>query len=96
MLYLDYSREDGEWVPNEFGGNENLEAVEFLKRLNTELHAHGATTYAEESTAWPGVSRPVDQGGLGFTYKWNMGWMNDTLSYMGEDPVHRKHTTTTR
>ena len=91
MLYLDYSREDGEWVPNEFGGNENLEAVAFLKRLNTELHAHGATSYAEESTAWPGVSRPVDQGGLGFTFKWNMGWMNDTLSYMGEDPVHRKH-----
>jgi len=91
MLYLDYSREDGEWVPNEFGGNENLEAVEFLKRLNTELHAHGATSYAEESTAWPGVSHPVDAGGLGFTYKWNMGWMNDTLSYMSEDPVHRKY-----
>jgi 1,4-alpha-glucan branching enzyme len=91
MLYLDYSREEGEWVPNEFGGNENLEAVEFLKRLNTELHAHGATSYAEESTAWPNVSRPVDAGGLGFTYKWNMGWMNDTLSYMSEDPVHRKH-----
>jgi 1,4-alpha-glucan branching enzyme len=91
MLYLDYSREDGEWVPNEFGGNENLEAVEFLKRLNIELHAHGATTYAEESTAWAGVSRPVDQGGLGFTFKWNMGWMNDTLSYMSEDPVHRKY-----
>jgi 1,4-alpha-glucan branching enzyme len=91
MLYLDYSREDDEWVPNEFGGNENLEAVEFLKRLNTELHAHGATSYAEESTAWPGVSRPVDAGGLGFTYKWNMGWMNDTLSYMSEEPVHRKH-----
>jgi 1,4-alpha-glucan branching enzyme len=91
MLYLDYSRKDGEWVPNEFGGNENLEAVAFLKRLNTELHAHGATSYAEESTAWPGVSRPVDQGGLGFTFKWNMGWMNDTLSYMSENPVHRKH-----
>jgi len=91
MLYLDYSREDGEWLPNEFGGNENLEAVEFLKRLNTELHAHGATSYAEESTAWPGVSHPVDAGGLGFTYKWNMGWMNDTLSYMSEDPVHRKY-----
>jgi 1,4-alpha-glucan branching enzyme len=72
------------------GGNENLEAVDFLKRLNTELHAHGATSYAEESTAWPGVSRPVDHGGLGFTYKWNMGWMNDTLAYMSEDPVHRK------
>ena len=90
MLYLDYSREEGEWDPNEFGGNENLEAVAFLRRLNTELHAHGATSYAEESTAWPGVSKPVDHGGLGFTYKWNMGWMNDTLSYMGEDPVHRK------
>ncbi len=91
MLYLDYSREAGEWVPNEFGGNENLEAVAFLKRLNVELHAHGATSYAEESTAWPGVSRPVDAGGLGFTYKWNMGWMNDTLLYMSEDPVHRKY-----
>jgi 1,4-alpha-glucan branching enzyme len=90
MLYLDYSREAGEWVPNEHGGNENLEAVDFLKRLNTELHAHGATSYAEESTAWPGVSRPVDGGGLGFTYKWNMGWMNDTLAYMSEDPIHRK------
>lgn len=91
MLYLDYSRDEGEWLPNEFGGNENLEAVDFLKRLNTELHAHGATSYAEESTAWPGVSRPVDAGGLGFTYKWNMGWMNDTLLYMSEDPVHRKY-----
>jgi 1,4-alpha-glucan branching enzyme len=90
MLYLDYSREKDEWVPNEFGGNENLEAVEFLKRLNTEVHAHGATSYAEESTAWPSVSRPIEAGGLGFTYKWNMGWMNDTLSYMSEDPVHRK------
>jgi 1,4-alpha-glucan branching enzyme len=90
MLYLDYSREEGEWVPNEFGGNENLEAVAFLRRLNTELHAHGATSYAEESTAWPGVSKPVDHDGLGFTYKWNMGWMNDTLAYMSEDPVHRK------
>ncbi len=91
MLYLNYSREEGEWVPNEYGGNENLEAVSFLRRLNTELHAHGATSFAEESTAWPGVSRPVDLGGLGFTYKWNMGWMNDTLSYMSEDPVHRKY-----
>ena len=91
MLYLDYSREDGEWLPNEQGGNENLEAVAFLRRLNIELHAHGATSYAEESTAWPGVSRPVDLDGLGFTYKWNMGWMNDTLSYMSEDAVHRKH-----
>ncbi|MGB5629113.1 MAG: 1,4-alpha-glucan branching protein GlgB [Woeseiaceae bacterium] len=91
MLYLDYSREEGEWLPNEHGGNENLEAVEFLRRLNIQLHAHGATSYAEESTAWPAVSRPVDAGGLGFTYKWNMGWMNDTLLYMSEDPVHRKY-----
>jgi 1,4-alpha-glucan branching enzyme len=91
MLYLDYSRKDGEWIPNVHGGNENLEAVEFLKRFNREIHAAGACTFAEESTAWPGVSRPVDVGGLGFTYKWNMGWMNDTLSYMAEDPVHRKY-----
>ena len=91
MLYLDYSREDGEWVANEHGGNENLEAVEFLRNLNKEIHAHGATSYAEESTAWPGVSRPVEHGGLGFTYKWNMGWMNDSLTYMSEDSVHRKY-----
>ncbi|MGB5510361.1 MAG: 1,4-alpha-glucan branching protein GlgB [Woeseiaceae bacterium] len=91
MLYLDYSRDDGQWIPNEFGGNENLEAVAFLKRLNTEVHGDRATSYAEESTAWPGVSKPVDAGGLGFTYKWNMGWMNDTLAYMGEDPVNRKY-----
>jgi len=91
MLYLDYSREEGEWLPNEHGGNQNLEAVSFLRRLNTELHAHGASSFAEESTAWPGVSRPADSGGLGFTYKWNMGWMNDTLAYMCEETVHRKH-----
>ena len=91
MLYLDYSREEGEWVPNEQGGNENLEAVDFLKRLNSAVHLEGAGSHAEESTAWPGVSRPTDAGGLGFTYKWNMGWMNDTLSYMKEEPVHRKH-----
>ncbi|MEO0573977.1 MAG: 1,4-alpha-glucan branching protein GlgB [Pseudomonadota bacterium] len=91
MLYLDYSREDGEWLPNENGGNENLEAVEFLRRLNELVHQYGAVTYAEESTAWPGVSRPTFSGGLGFTYKWNMGWMNDTLSYMSEDPVHRRY-----
>ncbi|MEE4174262.1 MAG: 1,4-alpha-glucan branching protein GlgB [Xanthomonadales bacterium] len=91
MLYLDYSRKDDEWVPNEQGGNENLEAVAFLKRLNAVVHLEGAGSHAEESTAWPGVSRPTDAGGLGFTYKWNMGWMNDTLSYMKEEPVHRKH-----
>ncbi len=91
MLYLDYSREDGEWLANEHGGRENLEAVKFLKRLNVELHAEGATSYAEESTAWPMVSRPVDAGGLGFTYKWNMGWMNDTLAYMQEDPLFRRY-----
>jgi len=91
MLYLDYSREQGEWVANEFGGNEHLEAVEFLRQLNAIIHTYSATSYAEESTAWPGVSRPTDAGGLGFTYKWNMGWMNDTLAYMSEDPVHRKY-----
>jgi 1,4-alpha-glucan branching enzyme len=91
MLYLDYSRAPGEWLPNQFGGNENLEAVAFLCRLNEVLHAHGATTYAEESTAWPGVSRPTYAGGLGFTYKWNMGWMHDTLNYIQEDPVHRRY-----
>ncbi len=90
MLYLDYSREDDQWVPNEHGGNENLEAIEFLRQLNVALHARGATSYAEESTAWPGVSHPTDAGGLGFTFKWNMGWMNDSLSYMQEDPVHRR------
>jgi 1,4-alpha-glucan branching enzyme len=90
MLYLDYSRKEGEWLPNEFGGNENLEAVEFLRRLNHEVHARGATTFAEESTAWPGVSHPTYTGGLGFTFKWNMGWMNDSLEYMSEEPVHRK------
>jgi 1,4-alpha-glucan branching enzyme len=91
MLYLDYSRKDGEWIPNEHGGNENLEAVEFVRHLNIVLHGRGATTYAEESTAWPSVSRPTDVGGLGFTYKWNMGWMHDTLSYIREEPVHRKY-----
>ena len=91
MLYLDYSRRDGEWLPNALGGNENLEAVDFLRRLNTLVHREGARTIAEESTAWPAVSRPVEAGGLGFSYKWNMGWMNDTLRYVAEDPVHRKH-----
>ena len=78
MLYLDYSREEGEWLPNEFGGNEHLEAVEFIRKLNEVIHTYKATSYAEESTAWPGVSRPTYAGGLGFTYKWNMGWMTDT------------------
>jgi 1,4-alpha-glucan branching enzyme len=91
MLYLDYSREEGEWLPNKDGGNEHLEAVDFVRELNEIIHTYRATSYAEESTAWPGVSRPTDAGGLGFTYKWNMGWMNDTLSYMSEDPVHRKY-----
>ncbi len=91
MLYLDYSREAGEWIPNEFGGRENLAAIELLKELNTVVHAHypGALMIAEESTAWPGVSRPTYTGGLGFTFKWNMGWMNDTLAYFANDPVHR-------
>ena len=91
MLYLDYSREEGEWLPNEKGGNENLEAVQFLRQLNELVHARGAITFAEESTSWPGVSHPTYSDGLGFTYKWNMGWMNDTLNYMSEDPVNRRH-----
>lgn len=91
MLYLDYSREDGEWLPNEHGGRENLEAVAFLRELNCQVHAAGAFTIAEESTAWPAVSGPVESGGLGFSFKWNMGWMNDSLAYMKEDPVHRSH-----
>ncbi len=90
MLYLDYSREDGEWIPNEHGGNENLAVVAFLQQMNTVVHAHGGMTMAEESTAWPMVSRPVYLGGLGFTYKWNMGWMHDTLSFFKEDPIHRR------
>jgi len=92
MLYLDYSRKAGEWIPNRFGGRENLEAVDFLKRMNDMVYARfpGAFTVAEESTAWPGVSQPTYNGGLGFGFKWNMGWMHDTLQYMGEDPVHRR------
>jgi 1,4-alpha-glucan branching enzyme len=92
MLYLDYSRPAGEWVPNRFGGRENLDAIEFLRRFNTEVFARfpQATTAAEESTAWPQVSRPVEYGGLGFGYKWNMGWMHDTLNYISKDPIHRK------
>jgi 1,4-alpha-glucan branching enzyme len=93
MLYLNYSRNEGEWLPNRFGGNENLEAVDFLKRLNTEVFGAfpDAQTFAEESTAWPGVSRPVYDGGLGFGYKWDMGWMHDTLAYYQRDPVYRTH-----
>jgi 1,4-alpha-glucan branching enzyme len=93
MLYLDYSRPAGGWIPNEFGGRENLDAITFLRRFNTEVFARfpQATTAAEESTAWPQVSHPVDHGGLGFGYKWNMGWMHDTLRYIGKDPVHRKY-----
>ena len=93
MLYLDYSREPGQWVPNARGGNENLDAISFLRRLN-ELafgEADGATTAAEESTSWPSVSRPTYLGGLGFGYKWNMGWMHDTLEYIRQDPVYRKY-----
>ena len=92
MLYLDYSRKDGEWIPNRLGGRENLEAIAFLQQLNSLTHGEhpGTITAAEESTAWAGVSRPVHLGGLGFTYKWNMGWMHDILQYVHEDPVHRR------
>ncbi|MFD2738016.1 1,4-alpha-glucan branching protein GlgB [Sulfitobacter aestuarii] len=93
MLYLDYSRNEGEWIPNRFGGRENLDAIEFLKSMNSAIteYSPGALSMAEESTAWPGVSIPVSEGGLGFDYKWNMGWMHDTLQYMSQDPVHRKY-----
>jgi 1,4-alpha-glucan branching enzyme len=93
MLYLDYSRREGEWIPNAFGGRENLEAIAFLRRLNELIFGErsGATSVAEESTAWPMVSRPVYVGGLGFGFKWNMGWMHDTLHYMSLDPIHRKY-----
>ena len=92
MLYLDYSRQPHQWSPNQYGGNENLEAIAFLKRLNETTYATcpGAITAAEESTAWPQVSRPTYTGGLGFTFKWNMGWMHDTLSYLSKDPIHRQ------
>jgi 1,4-alpha-glucan branching enzyme len=93
MLYLDYSREPGEWLPNQFGGRENIEAIQFLRELNVEVHGRfpGVLTIAEESTAWPAVSRPVELGGLGFSMKWNMGWMNDTLDYIEKEPVYRKY-----
>lgn len=93
MLYLDYSREDGQWIPNKYGGRENLGAIEFLKNMNDRIHAQfdGVLTIAEESTAWGGVSRPTETGGLGFSIKWNMGWMNDTLRYISKDPIHRQY-----
>ncbi len=93
MLYLDYARNEGEWEPNEFGGNENLDAISFLKNLNSEVYRSfpDVQTFAEESTSWPMVSRPTYVGGLGFGYKWNMGWMNDTLSYISNEPVFRKY-----
>jgi 1,4-alpha-glucan branching enzyme len=92
MLYLDYSREHGSWIPNQYGGRENLEAISLLKEFNEQAHAQypGVLTIAEESTAWGGVSRPTYSGGLGFSLKWNMGWMNDTLRYMRHDPIHRR------
>lgn len=93
MLYLDYSRKAGEWIPNRYGGRENLEAIEFMRNMNEAIYREfpGTQTMAEESTSWPMVSRPLYVGGLGFGLKWNMGWMNDTLEYFGQDPVHRKH-----
>ena len=92
MLYLDYSRQEGEWVPNRYGGCENLEAIDFLKRFNEQVHlVPGAISIAEESTSFPAVSRPVYAGGLGFTFKWNMGWMHDMLDYFGQDPIFRKY-----
>jgi 1,4-alpha-glucan branching enzyme len=93
MLYLDYSRKEGEWTPNQYGGRENLEAVDFLKSVNETIYAHapGIVSAAEESTAWPGVSRPTYLGGLGFGFKWNMGWMHDTLTYFQKDPVYRRY-----
>ena len=93
MLYLDYSREGDDWLPNEHGGRENLDAVSLLQEMNVEVHQDhpGVLSVAEESTAWPGVSRPVDAGGLGFGFKWNMGWMHDTLDYLAHDPIHRRY-----
>lgn len=91
MLYLDYGKKDGEWVPNRFGGNENLEAIDFIKRLNKAVHMYhpSALTFAEENTSWPKLTLPIEESGLGFDYKWNMGWMNDTLHYMSLDPLWR-------
>jgi 1,4-alpha-glucan branching enzyme len=93
MLYLDYSRKHGEWVPNRYGGNENLEAIDFIRKMNETVYTAdpGAMTIAEESTSWPGVSHPTYTGGLGFGFKWNMGWMHDTLLFMSKEPVHRRY-----
>ena len=93
MLYLDYSRKEGQWLPNQYGGRENLEAVSLLRRFNDRIHAEfpGVATFAEESTSWPLVTRPSNVGGLGFDYKWDLGWMHDTLSYMSNDPIDRKN-----
>ncbi len=93
MLYLDYSRKEGEWIPNQYGGRENLDAISFLQRLNLEVYQEypEVQTYAEESTAWPMVSRPIYVGGLGFGMKWDMGWMHDTLDYFSKDPIHRRY-----
>src|SRR5437764_6928241 len=93
MLYLDYSRKEGEWIPTVYGGNENLDAIDFLRRFNAEVYRDhpGVQTFAEESTAWPMVSRPTYVGGLGFGFKWDMGWMHDTLQYLGRDAIHRQY-----
>jgi 1,4-alpha-glucan branching enzyme len=93
MLYLDYSRKEGEWIPNKYGGRENLEAIEFIKKLNIKVYEQfpGVMTFAEESTAWPGVTLPVHLGGLGFMFKWNMGWMHDMLTFMSKDPLYRRY-----
>ena len=93
MLYLDYSRKPGEWVPNEYGGRENLAAISFLQETNATCYKRvpGISMIAEESTAWPGVSRPVYLGGLGFGFKWNLGWMHDTLNYLSLDPIYRQY-----
>jgi 1,4-alpha-glucan branching enzyme len=93
MLYLDYGRREGQWIPNRFGGKENVDALDFLRRVNQQIYAEfpDSMTIAEESTAWPMVSRPTYLGGLGFGFKWNMGWMHDTLDYMSKDPVFRSY-----
>src|SRR5690606_12451707 len=92
MLYLDYSRPEGQWPPNRNGGREHLEAISFLQETTATVYRHhpGVVMVAEESTAWPGVTRPTDAGGLGFGFKWNLGWMHDTLAYLSREPVHRR------